>query len=142
MQQWHSLMVLILSIVGQLRSESIANWLSYTLTMLGKKNCQFHFSSDAMYDSQIDFIGRCDVLIAISFQFYSKTVLNLTKKAQAKKCKVISITDGEFSPLRETSDICFNMPQETYVFSKSLSSSMSFALVLTTALTMKMKQNA
>ncbi len=126
-------------IAGQLRSESIANWLCYTLTMLGKKNRLLNASAAAMHGAQGKFIGCNDVLMSISFQFYSELVIQTTNTARQNKCNIIAITDGDASPLQPLADVCFSLPYKEYLFSKSLTAAMSLALILTTGLAQKFK---
>ena len=74
---------------------------------------------------EIDRIGKGDVLIGISYPRYSTRTLECMRYARQNGARVIGMTDGEMSPLRETSDICLCAHTDMAGFVDSLAAPLS-----------------
>ena len=120
-------------LAGQLRSEPIALFLRYVLTMLRRRVNLLDASGGlATHISQA--LRPEDVLLAISFRFYAKEVVSICETAQAQKTPVIAITDSTLSPLAKSAQVLFTVPEDEYTFSRSLAAPMCLSQALMIAL--------
>lgn len=106
-------------IAGQLRSEPIALFLRYLLTMLHRRVVMLDPAGGLAPEMATTITPR-DVLVAISFRHYAKEVIAIAEVAVSNGAPVIGITDSQLSPLAKDARILFTVPEDEYTFSRSL----------------------
>jgi DNA-binding MurR/RpiR family transcriptional regulator len=116
-------------IIGQLRSAPIAMFLRYVLTMLKRKVVLLD-ANGGLATEMAKVMTPKDVLIAISFRFYAKEVVNIAESAHACGIPIIAISDSTLSPLAKTAHVLFPIPEDEYTFSRSLAAPMCLAQAL------------
>ncbi len=120
-------------IAGQLRSESVANFLRYVLTMLRRRAVLLDTGGGLAAES-MRIAGSDDVLVAISFRHYAQEVAAITETAAAAGIPIIAITDSMLSPLAKSASVLFTVREEEYTFSRSMAAPMCLAQALCVAL--------
>ena len=126
-------------LVGQLRSEPIAVFLRYVLTMLRRRVTMLD-ASGGLASEMARVIGPGDALLAVSFRFYAKEVVAICETAHGSGAPVIGITDSTLSPLAKTARVLFTAPEDEYTFSRSLAAPMCLAQALMTALAARLEE--
>ena len=106
-------------IVGQLRSEPIAQFLRYVLSMLQRRVILLD-SAGGLAQEMAQVMGPKDVLVAISFRHYAKEVVAITDIASQNGTPLVSITDSQLSPIAKNAAVLFTVPEDEYSFSRSL----------------------
>ena len=119
-------------VAGQLRSEPIAQLLRYLLTMLQRKVVLLDPAGGLAQEMAIT-MGEKDVLIAIAFRHYAKEVVAIAEHAASAGVPAISVTDSQLSPLAKGARFLFTVPEEEYMFSRSLAAPMCLVQTLATA---------
>lgn len=110
-------------IVGQLRSEPIAQFLRYVLSMLQRRVILLD-SAGGLAQEMAQVMGPKDVLVAISFRHYAKEVVAITDIAAQNGTPLVSITDSQLSPIAKNAAVLFTVPEDEYSFSRSLAAPM------------------
>jgi DNA-binding MurR/RpiR family transcriptional regulator len=110
-------------IAGQLRSEPIASFLRYLLTMLQRRVVLLDPSGGLAQEMAATMSER-DVLVAIAFRHYAKEVVAMAEAAAAGDIPVIAISDSPLSPLAKDARVLFTIPEDDYTFSRSLAAPM------------------
>ena len=128
-------------IVGQLRSEAVANFLRYVLTMLRRRVVLLDTSGGLAAES-IRIASHNDVLIAISFRHYAQEVAAITENAAESGVPIIAMTDSQLSPLAKSASVLFTIREEEYTFSRSMAAPMCLAQALTIALASALQPEA
>jgi len=125
-------------VVGQLRSEPIAIFLRYVLTML-RRRVTLLDAGGGLATEIARGIRPNDALIAISFRFYAKEVVSICETAHAGGTPVVGITDSTLSPLAKSARVLFTAPEDEYAFSRSLAAPMCLAQALMIALAARLE---
>lgn len=128
----------IIYLAGQLRSAPVVELLRYILTMLGKQ-CILLDPSGGLATHMARNIQASDVLIAVSFRFYAKEVVNIVEEVAAHNVPIIAITDSTLSPIAKSAKALFAVPEHEYAFSRSLAAPMCLAQALTVALASRLQ---
>ncbi|MGB0665127.1 MAG: MurR/RpiR family transcriptional regulator [Pontibacterium sp.] len=130
-------------VMGQLRSEPIASFFRYLMTMLGKPVI-FLDCAGGLAPEVGKTMRQGDVLFAISFRHYAKETIALAEFAKREGIPVVGMTDSTLSPLAKDADVLFTVPEEEYSFSRSLAAPMSLAqsIALATAGLMEPKTSS
>jgi DNA-binding MurR/RpiR family transcriptional regulator len=110
-------------IAGQLRSEPIASFLRYVLTMLGRRVVLLDPAGGLAQEMAATMTSR-DVLVAIAFRHYAKEVIAIADVAVSTSAPIIAITDSQLSPLAKDARVLFTVPEDEYTFSRSLAAPM------------------
>ena len=110
-------------IAGQLRSEPIAEFLRYVLSMLRRKVILLD-SAGGLSQEIAQVMGPKDALVAISFRHYAKEVVAITEIAAANGTPMVAITDSQLSPIAKSAAVLFTVPEDEYSFSRSLAAPM------------------
>jgi len=104
---------------------------AYHLTQAGVP-CIAALPSD--FSNQVANLGARDLLVAISFQPYSRETVDAASFAKQNGIRVLAFSDHKDSPLAAHADILVPVPSESLLFSFSLTSfaalSHAFAIVL------------
>lgn len=116
-------------IAGQLRSEPIARFMRYVLSMLRRRIVLLD-AGGGLATEMARLARPGDVLIAISFRFYAKEVVTIADNAHAAGVPIIAMTDSRLSPLARTAAVLFEVPEDELSFSRSLAAPMCLAQAL------------
>ncbi|GGO84380.1 (Fe-S)-cluster assembly protein [Marinobacterium nitratireducens] len=120
-------------IAGQLRSESIAIFLRYLLTML-KQRVVLLDPAGGLAPEMARTMGPDDVLLAIAFRHYAKETISIADIASQAGAPIVGITDSPLSPLAKDSTVLFSIPEDEYSFSRSLAAPMCLSQSIAIAL--------
>ncbi|MBL1435842.1 MAG: MurR/RpiR family transcriptional regulator [Rhodobacteraceae bacterium] len=126
-------------LVGQLRSAPVVELLRYVLTMLGKKTVLLD-PGGGLATHMSRNIGSSDMLLAVSFRFYAIEVVNIVNEVAARGVPIIAISDSTLSPLANSAEVLFAVPEREYTFSRSLAAPMCLAQALTLALASRLQK--
>ncbi|WP_448955389.1 MurR/RpiR family transcriptional regulator [Labrys neptuniae] len=110
-------------IAGQLRSEPIAIFLRYLLTMLHRRVILLDPAGGLAQEMAVMMTSE-DVLLPIAFRHYAKEVVAITDIASAGGVPIVAITDSQLSPLAKDASVLFTVPEDEYSFSRSLAAPM------------------
>lgn len=91
-------------IIGVRSSSSLAGFLNFNFRMVFDNVRFVQTTSGSEMFEQIMNITKDDVLIAISFPRYSSRIINAVEYARSAGADVISITDGDRSPIAAPAD--------------------------------------
>jgi DNA-binding MurR/RpiR family transcriptional regulator len=125
-------------IAGQLRSEPIALFMRYVLSMLRRRIVLLD-ANGGLATEMAKLASPSDLLIAISFRFYAKEVIAIADNAHAAGVPIVAISDSRLSPLAKTASVLFEVPEDEYTFSRSLAAPMCLAQALMIALAAKLQ---
>jgi DNA-binding MurR/RpiR family transcriptional regulator len=120
-------------VVGQLRSAPIALLVRYILTMLRRKVTLLG-AAGGLSTEMARVMGPDDVLIAVSFRYYAKEVVNIAEMAHQAGVPIVAISDSTLSPLAKNATVLFPIPEDEYSFSRSLAAPMCLAQAILIAL--------
>jgi len=120
-------------IAGQLRSEPIAKFLRYVLSML---QCRVILLDPAggLAPEMAQVMGKKDVLVSIAFRHYAKEVVSIADVAAQNGTPMVAITDSQLSPLAKNASVLFTIPEDEYSFSRSLAAPMCLTQTIAVAL--------
>ncbi|WP_313195245.1 MurR/RpiR family transcriptional regulator [Shinella zoogloeoides] len=120
-------------IAGQLRSEPIAKFLRYVLSML---QCRVILLDPAggLAPEMAKVMTKKDVLVAIAFRHYAKEVVMIADLAAETGTPMVAITDSQLSPLAKNASVLFTIPEDEYSFSRSLAAPMCLTQTIAVAL--------
>lgn len=127
-------------IAGQLRSEPIAQLLRYLLTMLNRKVILLDPAGGLTQEMAMT-MGAKDGLMAIAFRHYAKKVVTIFEYATKKKVPVIAMTDSQLSPLAKQARVLFTIPEDEYIFLRSLAAPMCLAQCIATVTAVALQPN-
>ena len=116
-------------LLGQLRSAPVVELLRYVLTMLGKKTVLLD-PGGGLATHMARVIEPGDVLLAVSFRFYAKEVVDIAAEVAETGTPIVAISDSSMSPLAKSADVLFVVPEHEYTFSRSLAAPMCLAQAL------------
>ena len=125
-------------IIGQLRSEPIALFMRYVLSMLRRRIVLLD-GNGGLATEMAKLARPSDLLIAVSFRFYAKEVVAIADHAHASGVPIIAISDSRLSPLAKTASVLFEVPEDEYTFSRSLAAPMCLAQALMVALAARLQ---
>lgn len=127
-------------LLGQMRSLPVVELMRYQLTMIGKR-CILLDSAGGLSTYIARTITRRDVLMAVSFRFYAKEVVNIAEELGAKGIDIVAISDSTLSPLAKSARVLFPVPEHDYTFSRSLAAPMCLAQALVVAVAARVQHN-
>jgi DNA-binding MurR/RpiR family transcriptional regulator len=127
-------------LAGQLRSEPIASFLRYVLTMLQRRAVLLDPAGGLAQEMAMT-MGDHDVLVAIAFRHYAKEVIAIADVAVSRSTPVIAITDSQLSPLAKDAQVLFAVPEDEYTFSRSLAAPMCLVQCLAVACAARLQPN-
>jgi len=116
-------------VLGQLRSEPVALFVRYVLTMLERRVVLLD-APGGLTTHLARTMTAADVLVAISFRFYAKEVVSIAESAQAAGVPVLAVSDSRLSPLAKSATVLFPVPEDEYMFSRSLAAPMCLVQAL------------
>ncbi|QFY64113.1 MurR/RpiR family transcriptional regulator (plasmid) [Rhizobium grahamii] len=127
-------------IVGQLRSEPIARFLRYVLSMLRRRVVLLD-PAGGLAPEMAQVMGPKDVLVAISFRHYAKEVIAIADVAAQNGTPMVAITDSQLSPLAKGAAVLFTVPEDEYSFSRSLAAPMCLTQCIAVSLAAMLQTN-
>lgn len=127
-------------LIGQMRSLPVVELMRYQLTMIGKR-CILLDSAGGLSTYIARTITRRDVLLAVSFRFYAKEVVNVAEELGTKNIDIVAISDSTLSPLAKSARVLFPVPEHDYTFSRSLAAPMCLAQALVVAVAARVQHN-
>jgi DNA-binding MurR/RpiR family transcriptional regulator len=130
----------IIYIAGQHRSEPVALFARYLMTMLRRRVILLD-SAGGLATEIAGTVSSRDVLIAIAFRHYAKEVIIIAENAAANGTPVVAITDNQLSPLAKDASVVFTVPEDEYSFSHSLAAPMSLVQTIAIALASVLQQD-
>ena len=120
-------------IIGVRASSYLAGFLNYSLRMIFDNVRMVQTTSGSEIYEQMMNIGDGDVLIAVSFPRYSRTVIKGVEYAHKKGADVIALTDSRESPIAENADELLVAQSDMASFADSLVAPMSVVNALIVA---------
>ena len=127
-------------LLGQMRSLPVVELMRYQLTMIGKR-CILLDSAGGLSTYIARTITPRDMLMAVSFRFYAKEVVDITEELGAKGIDIVAISDSTLSPLAKSARVLFPVPEHDYTFSRSLAAPMCLAQALVVAVAARVQHN-
>lgn len=119
-------------VVGLHRMFPVAAYMTYAWGKLEVKNVLVE-GKGSLGVTPIDFAGKRDCVLAVSFAPYASDTARLTQSAHARQVPVVSITDSVFSPLAPLSKVWLEVQEADFEGFRSLSATLSLAMTLTVA---------
>lgn len=125
-------------LIGQMRSAPVVQLLHYVLTMLGKATVLLD-DSGGLATHRAKLATPQDLVMAVSFRFYAKEVVNIAENAAQDGVPIIAISDSTLSPLAKNAQVLFTVPEHQYTFSRSLAAPMCLVQALCMALAARLQ---
>lgn len=119
-------------LIGLRRSFPITSYMAYAMGKLGIR----HILVDGVAglgSEQASFIGKRDVVLAISFTPYASDTVALANAALAQGAKMVSITDSPFSPIAGDAEVCLEIVEANFEGFRSMTATMALAMALSVA---------
>lgn len=120
-------------IAGQLRAFPVAAYLHYAMLHL-RRPVHLVSVGGGLAPEIAQLSGPEDVLIAVSFRFYAREVVDLVEERARHKVPVIAITDSTLSPLTKHAVTSLIVPAGEHNFAASLAAPMCAAQSLVMAM--------
>ncbi|MGY9032522.1 MAG: MurR/RpiR family transcriptional regulator [Rhodobacterales bacterium] len=127
-------------LIGQLRSEPIVTLMRYILTMLGRRTVLLD-PSGGLATQMANVATTRDAMIAVSFRYYAKEVVNVVEDLSKRGVPIIGITDSTLSPLAKNADVTFAVPERATEFSRSLAAPICLAQALMVGLAARLNDD-
>ncbi len=124
-----------LYILGMRSSSYLAEFFNYSLRMLSDNVRLIQTTSGSETFEQMMNIGEGDVLFALSFPRYSRSIIKGVDFAKRAGADVIALTDSENSPIAENADQLLVAQSDMASFADSLVAPMSVINALIVAIT-------
>ncbi len=112
-------------ILGMRASSNLAGFLNYGLSTIYDNVKLVKASSGIEIFEQLMSVGPNDVVIAVSFPRYSRTIVNAVNYAKKSGAKIIALTDSERSPIAESATNLLIAQSDMASFMDSLVAPMS-----------------
>ena len=128
-------------IIGVRSSSNLAGFLNHSLRMIFDDVRLLQTTSGSEMFEQLIEISENDVLIAISFPRYSKSVKNAVEFAKNKGADVIALTDSEQAPIAERADQLLLAESDMASFVDSLVAPLSIINALVVAVAKKKQES-
>lgn len=116
-------------VIGQLRAYPVANYIRYVLTHL-RRDVRLLDGAGGLAAEQAQMMdGHC-VLLAVSFRYYAREVVDIVEAASKRGIPIVAITDSQLSPLAKHATVAFEVPEGEFNFARSLAAPMCLAQAL------------
>ena len=126
-------------VIGMRSSSSLADFLSYYLSLVFDDVRRVRTTSGSEVFEQLMRIDECDVLIAVSFPRYSTRIVSAVDYASQAGAKVISITDSVASPIAAGTYATLTAKSDMVSFGDSLVAPLSIINAIIVAIGKKKK---
>lgn len=127
-------------IVGMRSSAALSSFMGYYMNLMRDNVHLMHDTAVSEIYEQILRIGKGDVLIAVSYPRYSSRTLKAMRFAKSRGAAIVSLTDGENSPLVRMSDITLFARSDMVSFLDSLVAPLSLINALIVAIGLRSKE--
>lgn len=127
-------------LIGQLRSEPIVLLMRYILTMLGRRTVLLD-TSGGLATQMANVATKRDAIIAVSFRYYAKEVVNVVEDLSKRGIPIIGITDSTLSPLAKNATVTFAVPERETEFTRSLAAPICLAQALMVGLAARLNHD-
>lgn len=127
-------------IMGVRSSFTLASFLTYHFRMIFDNVIQVQTSSGGELLEQMMRVEQGDVVIAISFPRYSKSIIQGVEFAKSKGADIVALTDGRLSPLAQYADQLLTAQSDMASFVDSLVAPLSIVNALIVAVS-RLKQD-
>ena len=124
-------------IIGVRSSSMLAGFLNFSFRMIFDNIKFVQTTSSSELFEQIMDIGEDDVMIAISFPRYSKTLVNAVNYAKQKSADIVALTDSSASPIAQRADQVLLARSDMASFVDSLVAPLSIINALVVAVAQK-----
>ena len=105
-------------VIGLRASSGCAYLLGYLLATSCQKSELLQFGDEPLLESLREY-QREDILIAISFPRYTKTIVDVLLFAKARKAMTVVITDSILSPPAQVAQFTIDIPSNSLTFANS-----------------------
>ncbi|WP_374441712.1 MurR/RpiR family transcriptional regulator [Stella sp.] len=124
-------------LTGQLRAYIVASYMSYALAHL-RVDARLLDGMAGLAPEQAQVIDRSSVLVAVSFRFYAREVVDIVETTAGRGVPVIAITDSLLSPLAKLATASLIVPDAEFNFSRSLAAPLCVAQALVIGLAQRL----
>lgn len=122
-----------LYLVGNRRSFPLTSYLAYMFGRLGIRH-QLLAGLGDMDGNALDTIGPRDAMIAVGFSPYAQTTVAMAQRAAERGMRIVSITDGPFSPLARLATHWLEVVEQDHAGFRALGASFCLCMTLATAI--------
>lgn len=126
-------------LAGQLRAYVVSNYLDYVLTHL-RLDSRLLDGTAGLAPEKARVISSDSVLIAVSFRYYAREVVDIVEDTASRGIPVIAITDSTLSPLAKHASATLIVPDAEFNFIKSLAAPLCMAQALVIALAHRLER--
>lgn len=126
-------------VIGQLRAYPVANYLRYVLTHL-RRDVRLLDGAGGLAAEQAELMAPDCVLLAVSFRYYAREVVDIVEAAAGRDIPIVAITDSQLSPLAKHATVTFEVPEGEFNFSRSLAAPMCLAQALVIGMAERLPQ--
>lgn len=127
-------------VMGVRSSSTLAGFLTYNFRMIFDNVIQVQTSSGGELLEQMMRVEKGDVVIAISFPRYSKSIIQGVEFAKSKGADIVALTDGRLSPIARYADQLLIAQSDMASFVDSLVAPLSIVNALIVAVS-RLKQD-
>ncbi len=120
-------------VLGQLRSFPVAAYLRYLLTRL-RRDVRLIDGAGGLATEQAHTVARNHVLVAVSFRYYAREVVDIVEALAEREVPVIAITDSQLSPITKHAAAAFIVTEAENQFTRSLAAPICLAQALVIAM--------
>ncbi|NNG04936.1 MAG: MurR/RpiR family transcriptional regulator [Inquilinus sp.] len=121
-------------IIGQLRAYPVANYLRYVLTHL-RRDVRLLDGAGGLAAEQAQLMDEGCVLLAVSFRFYAREVIDIVEAAAKRGIPIVALTDSQLSPLAKHATVTLEVPEGEFNFTHSLAAPMCLAQAIVICMT-------
>lgn len=125
-------------VIGQLRAYPVANYLRYALTHL-RRDVRLLDGAGGLAAEQAQMMDADCVLLAVSFRYYAREVVDIVEAAGKRRIPIIAVTDSQLSPLAKHATLAFEVPEGEFNFSRSLAAPMCLAQALVISMASRLR---
>jgi DNA-binding MurR/RpiR family transcriptional regulator len=116
-------------VIGQYRAFPVAQYLHYAMVYF-RRDVRLIDGAGGLATDQAQIIGPDCVLLAVSFRFYAREVVDIVEATHARGVPIIAIADSQLSPLAKHATVAFLVAESEHNFAHSLAAPMCMALGL------------
>jgi DNA-binding MurR/RpiR family transcriptional regulator len=120
-------------VIGQMRSYPVAAYLRYLLTRL-RRDVRLIDGAGGLATEQSHTVDRSHVLVAVSFRYYAREVVDIVEALAARDVPIIAITDSRMSPITKHADATFVVTEAENHFTRSLAAPICLAQAIVIAM--------
>jgi DNA-binding MurR/RpiR family transcriptional regulator len=120
-------------VLGQMRSFPVAAYLRYLLTRL-RRDVRLIDGAGGLATEQAYTVERTHVLVAVSFRYYAREVVDIAEALAARGVPIIAITDSQMSPITKHAAASFIVTEAENHFTRSLAAPICLAQALVIAM--------